>query len=241
MSKSKNYNRIVFLTTLSVYLGLVLVGGTAPVLAHSATTKSFDIKNEVEVKDDLDNKPDDCQEEERVAKEKLEFLNKSDNVFDDYIYSLKSILALSRKSPFDNLSFEIENFDYDKFDVRIVKPILFPKGFRKQITYNVKSILKSLYVVNYPYIVNYPNNDSVNIDFDFSSGNLKTTSFFPTRSNSDALKFSSAYNASLELGRCKSKNQPEYIIYENTKVSLENNQILIVTRLPRAGIDSLLK
>ena len=58
MSAVKSYNRIVFLTTLSVYLGLVLVSGSACNLSHSATTKSFDIKNEIEFKDDLDNNPD---------------------------------------------------------------------------------------------------------------------------------------------------------------------------------------
>ena len=59
MTSGKNYNSIVFLTTLSVYLGLVLVGGTPPVLAHAAMTRHFDIQNEIEVKDDLDKKPDD--------------------------------------------------------------------------------------------------------------------------------------------------------------------------------------
>ena len=47
MSKSKNYNRIVFLTTLSVYLGLVLVGGTAPVLAQNS--KKSDNPNKISI------------------------------------------------------------------------------------------------------------------------------------------------------------------------------------------------
>src|SRR5215213_10130440 len=60
MSNRKNYNSIVFLTTLSVYLGLVLVGGATPsVLAQAATTRDFNIKNEIVVEDDLDKKPDD--------------------------------------------------------------------------------------------------------------------------------------------------------------------------------------
>src|ERR1044072_6651794 len=60
MSERKNYNSIVFLTTLSVYLGLVLVGGVAPsVLAQAALTRDFDIKNEIVFEDGLDKKPDD--------------------------------------------------------------------------------------------------------------------------------------------------------------------------------------
>ena len=58
MNKRNNYNSIVFLTTLSVYLGLVLVGAP-PILAHAAMTRHFDIQNEIEVKDDLDKNPDD--------------------------------------------------------------------------------------------------------------------------------------------------------------------------------------
>jgi hypothetical protein len=58
MSNSKNYNSIVFLTTLSVYLGLVLVGATPPVLAQAALTQRFEIQHEIETEDDLDKKPD---------------------------------------------------------------------------------------------------------------------------------------------------------------------------------------
>jgi len=60
LSNRKSQNSILFLTTLGVYLGLLVVGGTAPqVLAHSATTRNFEISDETEVKDDLDKKPDD--------------------------------------------------------------------------------------------------------------------------------------------------------------------------------------
>src|SRR5687768_18061260 len=45
-------------TTLGVYLGLMLVGAT-PVLGHAATTRNFEISEEIEFRDDLDRKPDD--------------------------------------------------------------------------------------------------------------------------------------------------------------------------------------
>ncbi len=59
MTTRKNYNSVIFLTTLSVYLGLVLVGAPAPILAQAALTSKLEIKNKIEKKDDLDNKPDD--------------------------------------------------------------------------------------------------------------------------------------------------------------------------------------
>lgn len=58
MSNRKN-NSILFLTTLGVYLGLMLVGGAAPhVLAHGALTRNFELQDEIETRDDLDTKPD---------------------------------------------------------------------------------------------------------------------------------------------------------------------------------------
>ena len=58
LNKGKNQNSILVLATLGVYLGLVLAGATPQVLAQAAMTRQFDVKDEVEFKDDLDNKPD---------------------------------------------------------------------------------------------------------------------------------------------------------------------------------------
>jgi hypothetical protein len=58
LTNRKNQNSIIVLATLGVYLGLVLAGATPQVLAQAAMTRQFDVKDEIEVKDDLDNKPD---------------------------------------------------------------------------------------------------------------------------------------------------------------------------------------
>ncbi len=61
MQKRSNHNSILFLTTLSVYLGLVLVGAPTGILAQpAAMTRNFDISEEFEIADDLDKKPDDA-------------------------------------------------------------------------------------------------------------------------------------------------------------------------------------
>jgi hypothetical protein len=59
MSEKKNHNSLIFITTLSVYLGLVLVGSSPAVLAQAATTRLYDIRSEIVVEDELDKKPDD--------------------------------------------------------------------------------------------------------------------------------------------------------------------------------------
>jgi hypothetical protein len=59
VSTRKGQNSILFLTTLGVYLGLVLVGAAPQAVAHpSATTRNFELTDEIEFKDDLDKKPD---------------------------------------------------------------------------------------------------------------------------------------------------------------------------------------
>lgn len=56
---SRKHNSLIFLTTLGVYLGLVLVGAPTPqVFAHGALTRSFELTDEIEAKDDLDKNPD---------------------------------------------------------------------------------------------------------------------------------------------------------------------------------------
>ncbi len=109
MSNSKNYNSIVFFTTLSVYLGLVLVGGTPPVLAFAALTRNFDIQNEIEVKDDLDKKPDDEIEKIReidIAQaliifaedlQKLQSIGKY-NPLDENVFSKQNTYSVGRSS-----------------------------------------------------------------------------------------------------------------------------------------------
>ncbi len=58
MTTKRPQNSILVLATLGVYLGLVLAGATPQVLANAAMTRQFDVKDEIEYKEDLDTKPD---------------------------------------------------------------------------------------------------------------------------------------------------------------------------------------
>ncbi len=89
-NKNKN-NSIIFLTTLSVYLGLVLVGAPATVLAQAALTSRFEVKEKIERKDDLDKKPDE------FADEKIQSLKFGNQVILDYVEVVKILLEASRK------------------------------------------------------------------------------------------------------------------------------------------------
>jgi hypothetical protein len=195
MTNRKNYNSILFLT---VYLGLVLVGAAPQVLAHAASNSLFDLRNEIEFKDDLDNKPDDsCSE----SKSKTDA---QDNQFiEDYI---KLVSASLKKYP-SNTIVEILGGIADK-DLTSLRKDLSVNFF--QIKANKEGLLSK-------------------INFNPTSGIKKTTPFIL------------AFNQSLNFERSKTQNFPEKVIYENTKITSQNNQIFIVTRLPRGSIDSLLK
>ena len=101
MTKRKAHNSILFLTTLSVYLGLVLVGGSPSVLAHAALTQRLEFVSEFETEDDLDKKPEDGQivgdidarDElarliEQFAEHKSERLSEASPVFDGSEFSI---------------------------------------------------------------------------------------------------------------------------------------------------------
>jgi len=226
VSNRKNYNSIFFLT---VYLGLVLVGATPQVLAQAATTRQFDIKTEIVVEDDLDKKPD-------------------EDLFISSVVSLvKELDKLSHKGEFDwNVKDELQIEDlsicegesypsYMGFGSitgeadKVIKEFaveLARKAFSKKCDRDAKSI------------------DSQKLDFDFALNNRDLT--IKTKISGDydiPLKGKFFVNNLTEyLNRIKVSNKAtsEKVVAENTKVSTENDQVFIVTRLPRGSIDAVL-
>jgi hypothetical protein len=147
--RSKN-NSIIFLTTLSVYLGLVLVGGAmSPVLAQAATTRNFNVQDEIEVKDDLDNKPDDCKSLKNKAEEKLQRFNFSDDVVRSYTQILENLILLGQQLSSENFSFQAQSDfysnDLDKVYLSIYsKPVLFAKNARQNFDKEIESLFRLL-------------------------------------------------------------------------------------------------
>ena len=59
MVRSGNQNSMIVLATLGVYIGLLLCGGSTQVLASAAMARAFDVRDEIEVRDEFDTLPDD--------------------------------------------------------------------------------------------------------------------------------------------------------------------------------------
>jgi hypothetical protein len=234
VSVTNKHNSIVFLTTLC--LGLIFVGATPQVLTFAALTRNFDVQNEVEVKDDLDNKPD-GEEVESFAKDDFpalfaQLLVEIKKEVEDGKISLPLqadfyVDGEFHKSEFSegggaggggigstvsnqNLSLLIQNAVNQKFQ---------PKAFELADYDNQKSKI-------------------VKIRIEASDKDLSLKLSF---GKSKAEQFAEFLNQDFSSSAALIKDALTKEIYENTKATSENNQVFIVTRLPRGSLDELLK
>jgi hypothetical protein len=76
--------------------------------------------------------------------------------------------------------------------------------------------------------------------FLFENSSLAINAKAEQASPEQAQKLAAIYNSYFSLGSCRERGEPDEVLYQNTKALVENNQVLIVTRLPRAGLSELL-
>lgn len=98
MTNRRSHNSFLYLATLGVYLGLVLVG-SSPVLGHAATTRVFELNEEIELSDDFDRKPDD---------ERSSISDSVGNYYSDLEFFLYTLERLQRN---EKLNFETDTFE----------------------------------------------------------------------------------------------------------------------------------
>ena len=239
-NRNKN-NSIVFLTTLSVYLGLVLVGGAMPsVLAQAATTRNFNVQDEIEIKDDLDNKPDgnpnfqeidlsgalidffvDLQnlkvnEPNTYQEEKHFYARRERLVFANNSIGLKPSKEIVDSSKLKN---SFENF-FNSLD-------------NKQLRNIADSLQESPSEKSSKYIL-----------FEFYStleSDAKLLINLKKDSSESALLLTDQLNMEFQFRANKAKQKFARQIYESTKAISENNQVTIMTRLPRGSLDEFFK
>jgi hypothetical protein len=236
MTTRKNYNSIVFLTTLSVYLGLVLVGAPATVLAQAALTGRLEVKDKIEKRDDLDKKPDD------VADEKVQSLESGNRVILDYAEVVKVLFEASWQADTKRFTYECEaKSDYAG---KLQAKRFFFTNFEqnepntRQIFHTTHSVLFKLFSL-FPVKTSYDESNVI-VSFKLSDKGFTTESKFLQKDGSDTQELLSAYNASLERLKREIVNKRQALILKHTEVLTENNQFVIVTRLPRGSLDTLL-
>lgn len=224
MTNRRTNNSLLFLTTLGVYLGLVLVGGAAPsVFAHGALTRPFELKDEIEITDDLDTKPD--------AEEALE----------TYASSLESIFITAGELA-DTLPVLIEQGRYD-FDISYG---INSAGRMEGVSYLGKTVDSGKYISPIRRLYNAfphasePKNKPFRLVFALEPQNFEFKVAFVQDLDQDAARLSEVYAALLPTLKERQTSAARRLIYESTQISSKDNQLYIVTRLARADLDPLL-
>ena len=211
MTKGKNYNSIVFLTTLSVYLGLVLVGATPEVSAQNS--KKFAEAN------------------------KINILAPGEGYV--FTFDLNPIIELSRLAAKESSSAKMAGTLIPLQQKFTDWEIISAAGDRKILDF----IRKEFFT---PAVLSPPSlpviakelYQSVEIDKDNITFNRHTV-FSEVNT---AASIAESYRRMIEYAKSPTaeKAVAGNLILTNTEVRSENNQLFIVTRLPRGSIDSLL-
>jgi hypothetical protein len=229
MSQRNKNNSIVFLTTLSVYLGLVLVGGTATpnVLAQAALTRNFDVQEEIELRDDLDNKPGDKEAKDFPAifaqllseiKEAVKNGQISLPIQTDFIIDAQ--YRMSKMCGGTRVGTDISDQDFSGFIADAVNRKFEPKINQIADFKDGKS----------------EKSGSLRLEANRSDLTLKI-SF--TKLNDE--QFAEFLNKRFTSVAISLENTLTREIYENTRATFDGNQVFIVTHLPRGSLDEFLK
>lgn len=242
MSKQLNKNSILVLATLGVYFGLVLAGAAPQVLANAAMARSFDIKDEVEIRDGLDDKPDD----ERSA-----VLMSVQLYLEDVEYFLASLGKFRTRGKFDP--------EKDRFDVAQSAAIPCVDSAKAGRYTPVRFISTSGEIrgpldwlgrgMSYGYSLGdclssseFTASEAVNSDYSYKldSKELVINVAIKKRSPQNAAELVRRLEAALAVFAAKQPGELREIIIRTTAITADNDQVFIVTRLPRAGLDRLL-
>ncbi len=241
MNNRKSNNSVLFLTTLGVYLGLVLVGAT-PVLGHAALTRNFELQDEIEVTDDLDKKPErvgdldedaDAIENLKIAEsitaflldlKKLESIGKFDPK-EDGVFSHKIWLEDFGGTTTTSKNSDISNPWLETAIGRLIANTEF-EGTSSVPDWRITCEGRNC---REPRVEVLSTADDLTLKFAFTKSS-------PESAKAAAMRFSEIF----QNKKASLRNSVQLPVYESTTSIHETNQVFIVTRLPRAGLDSLL-
>ena len=246
MTPRKNQNSILLLATLGVYFGLVLAGATPQVLANAATAKQFDLRDEIEMVDDLDNKPNNNPDDERSP------VSESVKIYlEDVEYFLSSLGRLKDR----------DKFDLNKDTFSVAKTALLPcvssnlAGRYTPVKFESTSIGSRLALdqfsrgMEYGYSLGdclenteFNGFDATDSRFHFEldaktfTVNVTVKKQTPQR----ALHLIRELESVLALYAAKDNDKLRKQIIANTAFRAENGQVVVSTQLPRGSLDPLL-
>lgn len=227
-----------------MYLGLLLAGATPGVLAQQAAlTKQFNVNDEIERKDDLDKKPDD--ERSPVTASVQIYL-------EDVEYFIASLSRLRSKGKFDLAKDEFSvakstalpcvaankagRYTPAKFDVTndALRPSLelFSRGM--EYGYSLGDCLANN---------EFSGIEAVDSQFSYSldSKAFDVNVAVKKQSPQTALELIKELEGTLRLYDTPASSKLRKAIIANTRFTSDNDQVSVVTRLPRGSLDTLLE
>ena len=222
----------------------MLAGATPQVLANAAMTRSFDVKDEIEVNDNLDKKPDPTSEDfDHAVETYFKVLNGLLSGFKNVQTNDKSKLSDNTFStkrvsispcPSDNTSSfnDFSSATDDRF-----KDLLSRTKLSAQSHLDFLSDCLLLKNVENP---KYGRKSGVAINFGSKEFKYQILFDFGTQEKTQLVLegLGNAFNTFAPANA--EENQALLVLYKNTQLTSVNNQVFITTRLPRAGLDSLL-
>lgn len=232
----------MILTTLGVYLGLVLVGAPS-VLGHAATTRNFEISEEIEIKDDLDRKPDDKRSPLAMS---------IGNYYADLELFIEALERLQRNGKF--------NLSVDTFEISQSTALPCVAG-NNVGSYTAESFVTAnaalrptLEWIEKRLTDGYAFGDCVPserfagqeatqsrfvLKLDAENGlTLEVTGL--KKSPADANAFLRELSHGWNQYRAETRKPIEKYVSDGTTLGVAGSKILVVTRLPRAALDTLL-
>lgn len=230
----------MFLATLGVYLGLVLTGAT-PVLGHAATSRQFDIRDEIEFADEFDNKPDG----EPAA------LSISIKTYLEDVESFLGGLADLRKSGKFDLS--ADQFEVTQSTILPCVPANTVGSYTANTFTTTNEALRpslerfsKLLTDGYSLADCLPGSrfhgEAANSRFTFRLDGSQFSVEFGVKKRSPEIAQMTSSDLAAVFARFKPslKDIVRIGLFENTTFRSENDQVFVITRLPRAGLEPLL-
>lgn len=210
-AKGKNYNSIVFLTTLSVYLGLVLVGSTPQALAQNS--KKSAEPNKISI-----------------------FVPSQGAIF---TFDLNPIIELNRLAAKESLPIKMSG-KLIPLQQKITNwEIITATGNQKVIDFLRKEFFTPM-VIDPPTLPSITKEEFQLIEID--KDNITFTRKATSNSVREATEIANIFNQMVEYAKSPKadKEIAGNLYLTNTQARSENNQVFIVTRLPRGSLNALL-
>ena len=241
MGRSGNQNSIIVLATLGVYFGLILCGAAPQVWASAAMTRQFDVREEIELTDELDTIPDD---------ERSPVTTSVQVYIEDVEYFISRLAGLRAQGKF--------NADIDTFSVgqatalpclRSNKvgrytPLKFVTSseasrpalefFSREMVYGY-SLGDCLGNREFGDVPAVDSRFTVELDSKAFSVNITVKKGSPQLAADLVRSLESAHRQYT----ARTNTRIRETVLRNTRFSSLRDQVLVVTRLPRAGLASL--